>query len=355
MCFHFRIFSICILMVPFAPMASCVGDDCGNPASTSFGATSTAVAVDEQKPPDMAAFRKAAIAHVMAERQRGAFMFTPNESITFGDLRKKLSDPIEKRRYAYREWLDKNSQLDTRKLWDAFIKKDDEAVYKQFRAHLVVGEHSEAFIHYGWIVDKPLKTKAIREVYQVYIRSYETALQQYREAEKEQTALAWSCKSLDGKSVTKLRLVSEGVRPYSEETAKRLYADKDSSTVWPSFPGVALTFRLSDGTDGAWQNFMIYDIRHYDRTASDRMRQGLEWMIGGWGGSYDEVLKTKGIAAALAVFDANLEITSEKGSISFKDRETKVGFELIRTPSGLVYIIKRSHFLQRCTIAPEKK
>lgn len=309
----------------------------------------------EAQSADLRAFRKAAVARALAKQQRSSFLFTPNEAMTYGDLRKKLSDPIEKRRTDFRAWLDKNPSLDTRKLWDEFVRQEDAALYQKFRANLASGEHCEAHIYYGWITTKPVATLAIREAYRAYIRSYEKALEEFRTAEKEQIALHWSCKSLDGNSIHKLRLVSEGVRPQSLEHARQLYAEKESTTVWPYFPTVALTFRLSDGTDGAWQNFVLYDIRHYDRTASDRVRQGLEWMIGGWGGSYDETLKTKGVAAALAVFDANLEITTETGAIHFKDRETKVGFDLIRTKGGMVYITKRSHFLLRCTPIPQKK
>lgn len=304
---------------------------------------------------DLKSFQKAAIAYALGKQQQSAFKLGPNESINYWDLQKKLSAPIEKRRKDYRDWLDKTNPFDDRKLWDEFIQKEDAAVYQLFRRHLANGEHCEARIYYGWIVNKPLEKQAAREVYAVYIRSYEAALEQLREFEKDQVAMTWACKSFDGKSTQALRLVSEGVRPQSQETARQLYADKDTSTTWPSFPTVALTFHLSDGTDGSWQNFVLYEIRHYDRTASDRLREGLDWMTGRWGGPYENLLQTKGLPAALDAFGANLEVEAEVGRIRFKDRATKVGFSLTRTPSGTVYMISRSHFLQRCTPVPERK
>lgn len=304
---------------------------------------------------DLKAFQKAAVAYGLEKQQKSAYKLGPNESMNYRDLYKKLSGPIEQRRREFRDYLDKNPQLDSTKLYQEFTDQEDAGLYNLFRENLAAGHHCEAHIYYGWIVGKDLQNKAAREVYQVYIRSYETALAEYRAFEKEQVKLSWSCKSLDGKTTQKLRLVSEGVRPQSEGTAKNLYADKDTSTTWPSFPTVVLTFKLSDGTDAYYQNFMQREIRHYDRTPGDRLKEGLDWLTGRWGGPYEDLLRTKGLAAAVDAFAANLEVDATTYSISFKDRATKVAFELVRTTDGTVYIIRRSNFLLRCSPVDEPR
>jgi hypothetical protein len=43
----------------------------------------------------------------------------------------------------------------------------------------------------------------------------------------------------------------------------------------PEFPTLRITFGLSDGS-GSSNNFVEYDIRHYDRTPGDSMRENLD-------------------------------------------------------------------------------
>ena len=297
-------------------------------------------------------FQKSAIAYAISKQKHSKFKLTPNESMNFWDLRKKLSEPIEKRRRDYREYLDKNPSLDSRKLWDEFIAREDQAIYALCRRHLDVGEHCEATIYAGWITGKELEKKTYREVYDVYIRSYENGLEACKMVEKAFVAMNWSCKSFDGKTTETIHLVSEGVRPQSPSIAANLYADRNKSTVWPSFPTIAFTYRLPGEPAGLWQNFLTFEIRHYDRTPGDRIVEGVNWMTSERRGFYGKILEAKGQTAALAAFADNLQVDASPGSISFTDWETTCFMSLTRTNDGMIYSIMRREFRKRCN--PER-
>lgn len=299
---------------------------------------------------DFQAYQKGAVAYAISKQKQSKFKLTPNESMSFWDLKKKLSQPIEKRRSDYREWLRQNPQLDSTKLWNDFILNEDEVNYGWFRKHLDAGEHCEAKIYSAWISTPGWEKRTYREAYDAYIQSYEQALETCKMVEKAFVAMTWSCKSVDGKTTQTMKLISEGVRPQSTGTASSLYADRNRSTVWPSFPTVAFTYRLPDEPVGLWRNFMLYDIRHYDRTASDRLKEGLNWLTSGRGTVYDKILREKGVQAAVAAFADKLLVDSSPNSISFTDWETTGFFSLHRTKAGLIYTTARREFRERCNL-----
>ena len=50
-----------------------------------------------------------------------------------------------------------------------------------------------------------------------------------------------------------------------------------------------MLFGLSDDSESGWNNFILADIRHFDRTTGDNLRIGLDWMTGNWG-VYNQIM-----------------------------------------------------------------
>jgi hypothetical protein len=130
-----------------------------------------------------------------------------------------------------------------------------------------------------------------------------------------------------------------------------LQAGPQGDSDWPEFPVLRVTFDLSDGSEPSWNNFLILEIRHYDRTTGDQLRYAVEHMAGRWGmfeGTYEYILPREGLEAAKKAFRDNLSVESGPHHIEFHDAGTHHGFALYRTRFGTVRIDKAWCFRRRC-------
>jgi hypothetical protein len=295
------------------------------------------------------AFHNWAIEYAIKQQNESQYKLTDYENMDFYDLDKLLRKPWEDKRMTLRNQLENLSNSEAEKIWNQTMTDDDEQLMQLFRENLHNGNHCEAWIYHKLLYFKPNQMTAAQEAFEVYIKGYEQLRSQLETFVAEETAKPYYCQPYKGSSKSSLIYpVSEGVQIEYPDAVTRLYSGPKSPSDWPFFPVMRVNFGLSDGSESPWNDFIIADIRHYDRTNGHSLRNCLDWMIDGWG-VYERILNEKGLEAAKEAVRNNLSIESDANFIEFRDNNTQNGVALYETNYGTVQMIKRKNFHSRCT------
>jgi hypothetical protein len=299
----------------------------------------------------LAAFHNWAVEYAFEQQRESQYQLTDYENMGFGNLSKLLRKPWEDKRIALRNQLNENvlDSVDGEQIWNQTMADDDEQLMQLFRDNLQNGNHCEAWIYHHLLYFEPNRMAAAREAFDVYVKGYEKLKSQLETFVAEETAKPYGCLPYKGSSISStIYPVTEGVQIEDPDDVTRLYSGPNSPFDWPDFPVMRVNFGLSDGSESPWNNFITADIRHYDRTNGDSLRNRLGWMVGGWG-VYERILKENGLESAKEAFRKNLSIESDANFIEFRDNGTQNGVALYETVYGTVQMIKRKNYYSRCT------
>jgi hypothetical protein len=294
-------------------------------------------------------FKKWAVDYAIQQQKASEFQLTPYEEMDHGELR----NLIEK------EWMEKWNQIcpknPTLEEQEQAIKEYNAALMPFFRESLSNGHHSEAWNYFSLLrrgEEDASLLAASREAYDAYIDGYGFVKLYLGEiAVAELIAVPYDCPSLDGKNTsTEVHLTTEGVKLRDPDAVTELYAGPVDPRDWPTFPALQATFGLSDGSDSplTWNNFVEFDIRHFDRTPGDSMRDRLDWLVRS--GSYESIINEEGLEAAEEAFRDNFSISYvAEDRIGFEDSSSNVMVDFQLTDYGMIQIDGKFDCYNRCT------
>jgi hypothetical protein len=299
------------------------------------------------------AFQSWAVEYAIGQQKASKFQLTPYEEMKYPDLVKLLRSPWEEKHTALSNQIDIGSDSGE-EIWNQTMTEDDQSLMQLFRENLYSGHHCEAFIYHHLLYFEANQMTAAREAYQVYIKGYENLKSQMEEFVAAEAVKTYDCLPYNGSlTPSRLHLTTEGVEEQDPDDVAPLYAGPEVPFDWPYFPVLQVTFELSDGSELPWENFVQADVRYWDRTVGDAMRNRLEWMVGRWG-VYENILEKDGLEAAKVAFRDNLSIESDTYFIEFRDSGTQNGVAIYRTEYGAMQMIKRRNFISRCTPVVEE-
>jgi len=299
-----------------------------------------------------AAFHKWAVEYAIEQQRASQYKLTDYEDMNLRELYELLSKPWYEKHNALHDQLSENvsNSDEADKIWEQTMADDDELLMQLFRENLHNGHHTEARIYRGLLYFDANEMAAAQEAFEVYIKGYEHMKSQLETFAAEEAVRPYHCLAYNGSSIpSDIYPVSEGVKEEIPSDVTRLYSGPQGPDDWPYFPVMRVNFGLTDGSESPSDNFIKADIRHYDRTDGQSLRNCLDWMFG-WGRRvYGKILDENGLESAKEAFRNNLSIESGANFIEFRDNGTQCGVAFYDTKYGTVQMTKHRNFYRRCT------
>lgn len=300
------------------------------------------------------AFHKWAVEYAIEQQRASQYKLTDYEEMNLSQLSDLLEKPWVDKHMALRDKLseDVSNSDEADRIWEQTMEADDELLMQLFRENLHNGSHTEAWIYHGLLYSKDNKIAAVQEAFELYIKGYEHMKSQLETFAAEEAVRPYHCLDCNGSLIASdIFPVSKGVKEEIPDDVTRLYSGPQSPYDWPYFPVMQVNFGLTDGSESPWDNFIKADIRHYDRTTGQSLRNCLDWMVGSGWGIYDSILEKNGVESAKEAFRNNLSIESGANFIEIRDNGTQCGVALYETEYGTVQMTKHKNFYRRCTPA----